>query len=113
MTVRLAMAPSLPATQAIQQPAVGRWVDYRGVPVLFSSQVVPGTPWIMIAKVDRDEVLGVRWASLPSVSVLFLLLIAGLLLVNRYRRQEYAQLRACPSRSAIFTRYSITRPMPS
>ena len=59
MTVRLAMAPKLPATQAIQQPSTwGDGVDYRGVPVLFSSHVVPGTPWIMIAKIDRDEVLG-------------------------------------------------------
>ena len=105
MSVRLAMDPSLPAVQAIQNiNAWGDGVDYRGVPVIFSSQVVPGTPWIMIAKVDRDEVLsGLRWASVAvGLSVLFLLLIAALLLLNRYRRQEYEQLVALSEQERYF-----------
>jgi PAS domain S-box-containing protein len=105
MSVRLAMDPSLPAVQAIQNiNAWGDGVDYRGVPVIFSSQVVPGTPWIMIAKVDRDEVLsGLRWASVAvGLSVFFLLLIAALLLLNRYRRQEYEQLVALSEQERYF-----------
>jgi len=30
-------------------------LDYRRVPVLAYAQPIPGTPWIMVAKMDRDE----------------------------------------------------------
>ncbi len=30
-------------------------VDYRGVPILAALRDVPGTPWILVSKVDREE----------------------------------------------------------
>jgi len=33
-------------------------LDYRGVPVLAAARPVPGTPWLVIAKVDADEIFG-------------------------------------------------------
>lgn len=32
-------------------------IDYRGVPVLAAAQPVPGTPWLLLAKIDQAEVL--------------------------------------------------------
>ena len=45
------------AVKAIDDAAgVFDGVDYRGVQVLASARKIPDTPWIMIAKVDKDEV---------------------------------------------------------
>jgi PAS domain S-box-containing protein len=35
---------------------VAEGVDYRGVPVLGAFRPVPGTPWLMVAKIDQVEV---------------------------------------------------------
>jgi len=47
----------VPAAQAVMG-RVGIWegTDYRGIKVLSDMRSVPGTPWYMIAKVDRREI---------------------------------------------------------
>ena len=46
-----------PATRAIQGfEGLMEGDDYRGIPVLAVARRVPGTPWFMVAKVDRDEI---------------------------------------------------------
>ncbi len=78
LTLRLPLSRrDLPPVQAILNPAqqdVFEGVDYRGVPVLAAVRLVPGAPWMTVAKTDRDEIFGAvsaaRWV------ILALLLIA-------------------------------------
>ena len=68
-------------------------LDYRGVPVLAAYRTIPGTPWVMIAKVDQAEIyapLG-REALTVGLIVALLLLTAGLGSLV-YRRQRHADL---------------------
>ncbi len=63
-------------------------VDYRGVPVLAALRAVPGTPWSLVAKVDRTEVL----AEVQRQAWLVLLLI-GLGTVFLWSGAELASRR--------------------
>jgi PAS domain S-box-containing protein len=47
--------------------------DYRGVEVVAAIHHVPGSPWVMVAKIDRSEAL----ASLRVHSLLLVLLVLG------------------------------------
>ncbi len=65
----------LPAVMAVRgQEGIVEGVDYRGVPVLAALKHVPGSPWFMVAKVDRSEALAL-WR---RRSILILLLFLGL-----------------------------------
>ena len=46
--------PSVLAARGFEGNMEG--IDYRGVPVLASIKKIPGSPWSLIAKVDREEV---------------------------------------------------------
>jgi two-component system cell cycle sensor histidine kinase/response regulator CckA len=100
-----ALTLSIPLSQA-EVPAVqaafgktglfeGR--DYRGVDVLADILPVQGTPWFMVAKVDRDEIL-VEASYLGRVVFLFVvlsILMTGLMaafVVNYRRRKLYQNL---------------------
>ena len=86
-------------------------VDYRGVPVFASVRAVPGSPWFVIAKIDRAEVLA------PVQQQLWLLAgLAGALLLaaaagagSFWRQQRLrnvaAQLRAAEVAAAGTARY--------
>ncbi|MDD5562428.1 MAG: PAS domain S-box protein [Thermoanaerobaculaceae bacterium] len=72
---------TLPAAQAVlgrTGPFEG--VDYRGVAVLADLRPVPGSPWFIVAKVDRAEILaGLRQETVAVVAaVLGLVLLSGL-----------------------------------
>ncbi|MCC6301383.1 MAG: EAL domain-containing protein [Gammaproteobacteria bacterium] len=64
--------------------------DYRGVDVLAVVQPVTGTPWSIIAKIDRDEVMGPLRALAFWVSVVTLFAIAclGAAIFILWRQQE-------------------------
>ncbi len=48
----------LPAAMAIRgMSGTTEGIDYRNVPVVASMKKIPGTPWYMVAKIDRDEIL--------------------------------------------------------
>ena len=50
----------LPAAMAIRGiTGTTDGIDYRNVPVVAAMKKIPGTPWYMVAKIDRDEVLSV------------------------------------------------------
>ena len=73
----------VPAVQAVLGfSGVSEGKDYRGVKVLSDIEPVPGTPWFMIAKVDRDEAYAeLRFRTLALgifTLVLLVLLWAGL-----------------------------------
>jgi signal transduction histidine kinase len=86
----------LPAALAVMgKEGVVDGEDYRGVPVVAAVRGVPGTPWLMVAKVDRGEAFapyrrGV-WTIgiILLVSVLAAVLGAGLL----WRRHDTHVLR--------------------
>ncbi|MHB9138110.1 MAG: sensor histidine kinase, partial [Victivallaceae bacterium] len=54
-------------------------VDYRDVPVLAVSRKIPGTPWFMVTKVDRQEIYAPlrQQAWIASISVFLLSVIAA------------------------------------
>jgi len=89
----------LPASQALRGhlgPIEG--VDYRGIPVLAAVRAIPGTPWIMEAKVDQAEIyapLG-REASMVGVLIGLILLAMGLgfLFLRRHRHAERLERRS-------------------
>jgi len=81
------------------QREVGEAYDYRGVPVVQTARPVRDSKWILVAKVDREEIYGALRTNAASTSVFGFLLFAaaatGLLLLwreqqGRFYRREYA-----------------------
>jgi signal transduction histidine kinase len=74
--------------------------DYRGVEVIAHAEHVPGTNWVLVAKVDRDEVLAeVRYRGLTILAVALLGTLLSALLVmllydRRQRRLDHERLQA-------------------
>lgn len=49
-------SPALPAAMAARGvTSTTEGIDYRGVPVVAEMRPVPGTPWFMVSKIDREE----------------------------------------------------------
>ncbi|MEW6052182.1 MAG: PAS domain S-box protein [Nitrospirota bacterium] len=69
---------------------VAEGIDYRGVPVLVATRMIPDSPWFLIAKVDQDEVFAtVRehfWFTLVLVNVF--IISAGAVLGFIWRNQR-------------------------
>ena len=59
MTIRIPLTQvDIPAVQAaLGRTGIFEGKDYRGVEVLAEILPVPGTPWVMVAKVDKHELL--------------------------------------------------------
>ena len=73
-------APQWPAGEAaLRRKGVMEGTDYRGVPVLAAFSPVPDTPWLMVAKVDTEEIYAPirERAWITSIMVLLLVGIAG------------------------------------
>jgi PAS domain S-box-containing protein len=86
--------PDLPAGMAARgQEGIVQGVDYRGVPVLAALHAVPGTPWFMVAKIDREEVFAPlrRQTWLTDITVVALMLVATLS-VSFFWKQRNLQL---------------------
>ena len=64
--------------------------DYRGIPVLTATRPVGGTPWMLLAKVDQDEVFaGVRTAGeLCAAAIVLGVMVIGTVLVMAWRHQR-------------------------
>ena len=71
---------SLPAANALSNgghsPVDG--IDYRGVPVVAASRAIAGTDWVMMAKIDSDEVL----APVRRSATIWLTAIWGIVLLG-------------------------------
>ncbi len=86
-------------------------VDYRNVQVVASMKKIPGTPWYMIAKIDRQEIFSVLERQMQLIVTVLILFIAtiglflGFLLWNQrvlfYRERYEAEL----SRLALFKHF--------
>ncbi|HEU5069284.1 MAG TPA: PAS domain S-box protein [Verrucomicrobiae bacterium] len=97
----LQMKLPLDASQALTLQALragkGVWwgKDYRGVPVVAAVRPVPGTPWVLVAKMDEAEfsapLRGYLWS---TVLLLVVLALSGLLVGSvLLRRQRTRHLR--------------------
>ncbi|MCM8612555.1 PAS domain S-box protein, partial [Accumulibacter sp.] len=93
--------PDLPSARAVLadtgQIMAGR--DYRGVRVLAATKPVRGTPWHLVAKIDRDEVLAplrtlVFWVSVVATSAALAVAVLILLLLRQQRRTHELELAA-------------------
>jgi len=65
-------------------------VDYRGVPVLAAMKKVPGTPWYLVAKIDREEAyeqLYNRRGQIALITIMFILM-SGFFLGFMWRKQR-------------------------
>ncbi len=96
LSLRLPLdSPDLPAAMAVRgpSPATLEGRDYRGVPVLAVSHPVPGTDWVLVAKLDRDEVFNPLYTLVTWVAVVALLavLLAFVFLHRLWRQHLHAQ----------------------
>ncbi len=93
----------LPAAMAIAgKRGIVDGVDYRGIPVLAAILPVRGTPWFMVAKVDREEIYASlrERAELTGVIVLVLLILAviGSGFIDRRRENQWLQQQLASER---------------
>ena len=73
-------------------------IDYRDVPAMGVAHSVPGTDWLLIAKLDRAEVVADAWSAsrvtvLVGVLVLFMLAAGTLVLHQRERLAASRRVR--------------------
>lgn len=79
------------ATKAIQgQGGNYEGHDYRGVPVLAAARQVEGSPWFLIAKIDKEELLAPlrRRTGFMEVVIFLLVLSSGSLMGLYWRHQR-------------------------
>ena len=88
--------PSVMAVQGISGTING--IDYRNIPVVAAMRKVPGTPWYMVAKIDREEILSslkMQMNMIIVIIVLFILSTAALIGIFgwaqrvRYYREKF------------------------
>ena len=101
--------PAVMAVKGIRGTING--LDYRNVHVVASMKKIPGTPWYMVAKMDRDEIFSVlnsQMRLIITVLVLFITAIGmflGFLLWNQrvlfYREKYESEL----NRLALFKHF--------
>ncbi|WP_054772980.1 PAS domain S-box protein [Methylogaea oryzae] len=86
--------PALPAAAAVlaDQPGIMRGWDFRGVEVLSAYRPIAGTPWRIVGKIDRAEVLAPMWNTLLWIGgVVFAAVVVILIVLYRLlRQQDYA-----------------------
>ena len=86
-----------PAVQAVLgAQGIVEGTDYRGVPVIAAVRAIPGMPWFLVAKMDREEVEAPirRRARLLLFATLSLILGAGAGVFTIWRRQQLRFYRA-------------------
>jgi len=75
--LRLRTSPASPATH-----------DYRGVPVLSTTVEIPGTPWLLMAKVDESEAMEPLHFELLEHGLFATVSLAAALFLAGYLRQR-------------------------
>ena len=94
LKLRLPVADAdLPAAIAMRgREEAFEGTDYREVPVLAVTRQVPGSPWFLIAKIDRDEVTAplVRDAWLSGLLTLAIVTLAAIVAGGAWRRERRA-----------------------
>jgi PAS domain S-box-containing protein/putative nucleotidyltransferase with HDIG domain len=106
LTLRIPLADArLPAAIALNKGGTGTvtGIDYRGVPVLAAWQPVPGTRWVLLAKIDRAEALlaarsTANWTASVAALGLGLVFLAIALLFRQQRVARDLALQAQSNR---------------
>ena len=83
--------PNLPEAMAVRgKNGIAYGADYRDVPVLATLRSVAGTPWHIVAKIDREEIYApVRESALRTAFIVAMLaLLASVAVVLLWRRQR-------------------------
>ena len=85
---------NMPATRAaLGQEGIFEGIDYRGAEVLSAIRTVPGSPWVMIAKIDAAEIFapigGRIWFVAAICIMLIIALVLGVSLWGLSRKQGY------------------------
>lgn len=71
-----ATTPKLPSAMAVMGvTGTTDGYDYRGIHVVAAMRKIPGTPWYMIAKVDREEILSALKKQMTMVVIMLILFI--------------------------------------
>ncbi len=101
----------LPAARAVLgQTGLMEGRDYRGVPVLADVRPVPGTQWLLLAKVDREEIFAPlrqrAWLTLALTIMLTLavVLLAGFISKRRETALVQRELASERERSRLAQR---------
>lgn len=93
---RSADAPPIPTIEMLKRGYYGplEAVDYREIPTLGFNIAVPGTPWGMTVKIDRDEVLEHVYRLTTTVWIISILFVlgAGIILWTWWNKQRIEQL---------------------
>jgi signal transduction histidine kinase len=84
----------LPAAMAVSgRVGIVDGRDYRGVPVVAALHAIPGTPWFLVAKQDREETDGpMRQRVLAAGLVLLFLFVAAALGIDHLWRRRDVRL---------------------
>ncbi len=73
---KIAEKPDLPAARVAKgEEGVFEGIDYRGVPVLSATKLIPGTPWGIVAKIDQNEVYASLREHATTTAALILVLL--------------------------------------
>jgi signal transduction histidine kinase len=98
LKLRLPLTESqVPAVRAaLGEEGVANGIDYRGVPVLAAFHKVPGSPWILVAKVDADEIYApihqdTLWLGLIGCALALAMAAGGGFFWRHARAQFYRQ----------------------
>jgi len=86
-----ASTENVPAVMAAKgYKGIVRGDDYRGVPVVASITNISGTPWYIVAKIDRDEIYAhfTEFSRLVTGVIVLLLCIAGLSVLIFWKTKE-------------------------
>jgi PAS domain-containing protein len=86
----------LPAATAVMgHKGIIEGIDYRGIQVLAAARGITGTPWFMVAKVDREEIYApLRARALITGAILLLMFATTALGVGHlWHRQDYRLLQ--------------------
>ncbi len=87
----------LPAARAVLgQEGIMQGVDYRGGRVIAALRTVPGSPWALVARVDKEEMFAPLRAQMWQMVVIFAALVisAGSFAGLIWRQQGVQQLHA-------------------
>ena len=93
--IPIAVGQNVSRDKDISEGQVVKSLDYRGVRVLSVTRWIPNTPWLMVSKVDEDEVfapLRREAYEIGIISALFLLVIV-LGIGSLWRQQKLVNAR--------------------
>lgn len=102
---------AMPAMAAQGMVGTTEGVDYRGVGVVAEMRPVPGTPWFMVSKVDRDELFApmVRLRSWSTALAVVFSMLGGVLLFLWLRNQRTRYQLLKTQRDAAVERELLTK----